>query len=121
MDKYHLHWYTDEIYIHTASAISSYEHLLSLLGDKETRQSRGVWFALTSFLTHAAMVSKFLDPMGTSESKKLRGNALRAHLQVKTDSSILPRSARDNLEHFDERIDNWVEKKEEKVLEMVFL
>lgn len=43
-----------------------------------------------------------------------------AHLQVENKSPLLPRTARDNLEHFDERIDNWVARNKDKVLEMVF-
>lgn len=120
MDKYHLHWYTDEIQIHAASAIASYKHLVTLVAESKTRQSREVWFVLVSFLTHAAMISKFFDPIKADESKKQRGVALQAHLKIAKDSPILPRAARDNLEHFDERIDNWVENMEDKVLEMVF-
>lgn len=120
MDKYHLHWYTDEIEVHTASSISSYQQLLALLENYDTRQSRGVWFVLVSFLTHAAIVSKFLDPIKGDASTIERGNDLRAHLEVPEGSPILPRAARDNLEHIDERIDNWVERKEEALLEMVF-
>lgn len=119
MDKYHLHWYTDEIQMHASSALASYRHLCDLLANSTTRQRRDVWFALVSFLTHTAMISKFLDPI--KESAKERGIKLRAHLGVQGDSAILPRTARDNLEHFDERIDGWVERNEERILEMVFL
>lgn len=118
MDKYHLHWYTDEIQTHAASAIASYRLVCNLSANPETRQRRNVWFALVSFLTHAAMISKFLDPINASA--KERGVELRAHLGVPNDSAILPRAARDNLEHFDERIDGWVERNEQRVLEMVF-
>jgi len=33
---------------------------------------------------------------------------LRVTLNVADDSDVLPRDTRDNIEHFDERIDNWV-------------
>jgi hypothetical protein len=118
MDKYHLHWYTDEIQTHAASALASYGLLCDLLANKATHQRRDIWFALVSFLTHAAMISKFLDPIKASAKK--RGVELRAHLGVPNESAILPRAARDNLEHFDERIDGWVERNEQRVLEMVF-
>ena len=118
MDKYHLHWYTDEIQTHAASALASYALLCDVLANHMTRQRRDVWFALVSFLTHAAMISKFLHPI--KASAKERGVELRAHLGVPNDSAILPRAARDNLEHFDERIDGWVERNEERILEMVF-
>jgi hypothetical protein len=117
MDKYHLHWYTDEIEVHAASCIASYRHLLDLLSNPKTKQTRGVWFALVSFLTHAAIVSKLLDPI--KEASFERGKELREHLHVPADSPLLPRAARDNLEHIDERIDNWVKRKESAALELV--
>lgn len=106
--------------MHASSAIVSYSHFLQLLGDNMTRQSRDVWFVLLSFLTHAAMVSKFLDPIHPKEAKKERGEALRAHLGIADDSVLLTRDARDNLEHIDERIDRWVQRGDTKILEMVF-
>jgi hypothetical protein len=66
------------------------------------------------------MVSKFLDPIRPNPRKKKRGKALRAHLNVPDDSAILPRDARNNLEHIDERIDRWVRRGDTKILEMVF-
>jgi hypothetical protein len=120
MDKYHLHWFTDEIHIHASSAIASYKHMLHLLSERATFQSRDVWFALVSFLTHVAMISKFLDPIHPNETKENRGATLRAHLNVSDDSPIFPRTSRDNLEHFDERIDRWVQTGQNKILEMVF-
>lgn len=120
MDKYHLHWFTDEIYLHSSSAIASYQHLQHLLGDSKTCQSRDIWFVLLSFLTHAAMVSKFLDPVGSDKDKKERGEILRGYLGVPSDSPILPRDARNNLEHIDERIDRWAQRGDTKIMEMVF-
>lgn len=116
MDKYHLHWYTDEIQMHAASALASYELLCKLLASRDTRQGRNVWFALVSFFTHVGMVSKFLYPIKSKE----RGAELRSYLNLTNDSVILSRAARDNLEHFDERIDAWVERNLRGVLEMVF-
>jgi hypothetical protein len=118
MDKYHLHWYTDEVQMHAASAIASYAFLGDLLVNLETRQRRDVWFALVSFLTHAGMISKFLEPI--EASAKQRGAQIKQHLEVPDDSAILARMARNNLEHFDERMDGWVKRNEKRVLEMVF-
>jgi len=119
MDKYHLHWFTDELHTHAVSALESFVRLRILLADKATRQSKEVWSALQSFLTHAAVVSKVLDPIRQDEATSERSSALKKHLSVKDDSAFLPRAARDNLEHIDERIDRWVQKGQTKVLEMV--
>src|SRR5690606_9733225 len=78
------------------------------LSNPETSQTRLVWFHLSSFLSHAAMVSKYLDPIRPNPLKRERMNALREKLNVTDQSNVLPRDARDNVEHFDERIDNWV-------------
>src|SRR5690606_8678743 len=54
------------------------------------------------------MVSKYLDPIRPNILKRERMNVLRDRLNVTEQSKVLPRDARDNFEHFDERIDNWV-------------
>ena len=120
MDKHHLHWFTDEIHLHTALALGSYSHLEALLRQKKSRQSRAVWFTVLGFLTHAAMVSKLLDPIKSEGTAGIRGEALRAHLAVDGESPVLSRSARDNLEHIDERIDRWASQGSTTILEMVF-
>ncbi len=120
MDKYHLYWFTDEIYLHVASADANYQNLLILLEDEERKQSRIVWLSLFSFLTHTAMVSKLLFPIGSDKAKEARGSDLRGYLDVAKDSPILLRNARDNLEHIDERIDGWVQRGDKKIIEMVF-
>ena len=116
MDKYHLHWFTDEISMHVTCALASIEQVQTLLAVSETRQRRDVWFHLTSFLTHTAMVSKIICP---SDKANQRGEAMLKHLEVPDDSPLLARSARNNAEHIDERIDRWVNRGNAKVLEMV--
>lgn len=106
--------------MHASSAIASYTYLIRLLDDKDTIQSRDVWFVLLSFLTHAAMVSKLFDPINPDHVKEERSRALKTHLEVTDGSAFLPRNARDNLEHIDERIDRWVQRGDTKILEMVF-
>jgi hypothetical protein len=54
------------------------------------------------------MISKYLSPINPRGIKKDRMVILRDKLNVCDDSGVLPRDARDNIEHFDERIDNWV-------------
>jgi hypothetical protein len=120
MDKYHLHWFTDEVHMHAASALAAFSRVCQLIESDTTRQSREVWSAIQSFLTHAAVVSKILDPIKPDATKRERSEALRGHLGVSEDSALLPRDARDNLEHIDERIDRWAKSGERGVLEMVF-
>lgn len=108
--------------MHTLGARWAYQSVLSLLEEAETRQSHLVWFHLTAFLQHAAMISKFLKPVSNSANKEVahgRGTALRDALGVGPDSDVLPRDARDNVEHFDERMDRWVLDLNSTILEIV--
>lgn len=108
--------------MHALGAHWAFQSLLSLLEDCETRQSHLVWFHLSAFLHHAAMISKFLKPVSNTANKDValaRGSALRDALGVGPDSDVLPRDARDNIEHFDERIDRWVQDLNSTILEIV--
>lgn len=103
--------------MHALGEEIAYRDLLSVLEAIETRQTRLVWFHLTSMLHHAAMISKFLRPI--SRQAAARGEALRRALRVAENSDVLPRDARDNVEHFDERLDNWAKDASPTILEIV--
>ena len=105
--------------MHALGEEVAYRELLAALGAGETPQTRLVWFHLTSMLHHAAMISKFLRPISKKQSAATRGEALRQALHVAENSEVLPRDARDNVEHFDERLDNWAEDAGPTLLEIV--
>jgi hypothetical protein len=66
------------------------------------------------------MISKYLAPVGKlDKTKEDRKSSLRSALEVEPDSEVLPRRARDNVEHFDERIDNWVRQGSGNIIEIV--
>ena len=106
--------------MHSIAAKRDFVETMALIANPDTKQSRVVWFALTSFLSNAAMISKYVDPIGNGEITQRRREALREILTINNDSDILPRSARDNIEHFDERIDNWVGSDPNTIIELVF-
>lgn len=116
---YALTWYMQEICMHGLGAQTEYDQLNAALNDDRTRQTRLVWFHLTSFLSHSAMISKYLSPISNNEISVARKNALRELLGVSSESEVLPRDTRDNVEHFDERIDNWVGSENQNLLEIV--
>jgi hypothetical protein len=99
-----------DICMHALGAHLEFQHLMATLEADETRQTRLVWFHLTSFLHHTAMISKFVNPISKHKVAIARGKALRVALGVKAGSEVLPRDARDNVEHFDERMDRWIDK-----------
>ncbi|WP_206070941.1 hypothetical protein [Nodosilinea sp. P-1105] len=119
MDNHEITWYMQEIAMHGLGAKIQFIKFIQCLENEETRQTRIVWSYLSSFLSHAAMISKFASPIYPSGIKKSRMEALRSILDISQDSEVLPRTARDNLEHFDERLDNWVGTKT-GYLEIVF-
>ena len=119
MDDHELTWYMHELMMHGLGVGRDFERLQTTLADPATRQTRIVWFHLTGFLSHAAMISKYLSPINPRGVKQTRMSTLRSKLGVDDSSDILPRNARDNIEHFDERIDNWVGHDGQTILEIV--
>jgi hypothetical protein len=119
MDDYQLTWYMQEISMHAYGSDIDMKCIDNLLTDPEMIQSRLVWFHLSSFLSHVGMISKLVSPISKDAIAKARGSALKAALSVSTTSEVLPRSARDNTEHFDERIDNWVSANAGNIMEIV--
>ena len=64
-----------------------------------------VWQSLQMFLTFAANISKFLWPQ--NPAAKSRADDLRQLLGVADNSPLSDRTARNHLEHIDERLDKW--------------
>ncbi|MEA5577733.1 hypothetical protein [Anabaena sp. UHCC 0451] len=118
MNNDQLTCYMQEIAMHGLGAEIQFENFIQYVKNKETRQTRLVWSYLSSFLSHTAMISKFVSPTSHSDVKRRRKEALRKVLEINQASEVLSREARNNIEHFDERIDNWVEP--EGYLEVVF-
>jgi hypothetical protein len=120
IENHQLTWYMQDVCMHALGAHLDFQNLLATLGVAETQQTRLVWFHLTSFLHHTAMISKFVNPISKHRVAIARGKALRAALDVKQGSEVLPRHARDNVEHFDERIDRWIDgRSSHTILEVV--
>lgn len=122
MDKHHLHWYLEEMLIHSTAALKNLEVIKALIVDPSKRQTRDVWAAVSGCLGNVAMVSKYLDPVGKTEKAKAkaRSTKFKSLLGVEETNSVLNRTSRDNIEHFDERIDGWVHSTKSKIIEMVF-
>ena len=120
MNDYELTWYMQEISMHGLGAEIDFKHFLQAVKNEETRQTRTVWFHLTSFLSHAAMISKLVSPISPRGVKIERMNLLQEALNIESNSEVLPRNARGNVEHFDERIDNWIGADSSTLLEVVF-
>jgi hypothetical protein len=97
----------DEVFVQCALALEHTSALGRLLTNPETRQTRMVWAHVQGFLVHAALVSKLVEPPTETTFSEARKRFLREALLIDDTSAILQRSARNNVEHFDERIDVW--------------
>jgi hypothetical protein len=66
-----------------------------------------VWCSIQSILTAARIVSMILWP--SRKSSKARGEALRALLGIDDKNLLSDRTFRNHFEHYDERIEDWLE------------
>jgi hypothetical protein len=117
--NHELAWYMQEIRMQGFGALAEYDGMNDARGHAITEQDWLIWYYLTSFLNHAAMISKYLWPILTSDIALARKKVLRELLHVQTNSEVLPRYARDNVEHFDERIDSWIGGNNHNILEII--
>jgi hypothetical protein len=65
-----------------------------------------VFYKLHHFVIHVANVDKLLDPKADS----VRNQVINKYLDFKDVDLKLIRRLRNHLEHFDERLDSWIEK-----------
>ena len=65
-----------------------------------------IWYSIHAFLTATGDISKLLWPIKRQYHK--RGAKLRKSLCIDDNSPLKKREFRNYLEHFDERLENWV-------------
>jgi hypothetical protein len=82
----------------------------------EAREHKRVWFSIHALLSAAGNASKLLWPSrdcGTTPQRwkliEKRRRALCALLSVKNSSPLRSRTFRNHFEHFDSRLDSWIE------------
>ena len=119
IDPRSLNLLVEEVMVHSNLALASYAELSCLISDEETKQDRYCWAMIQSFLGHAAMVSKFVDPPRRTPASLARSTAIKSSLDISETSCVLDRTARNNVEHLDERLDDWIEAGPNGMLEIV--
>lgn len=113
--------YLQEVSTAADMGIALRNNFLRLVADEEERQNITVWLMLQAALLHYGMVSKFIFPVAQAGKTGLdRGAALRAELGIVDTSPLNNRDARNALEHFDERIDQCIERPDSGILQMIF-
>lgn len=89
------------------------EHVRASLAPQELTDR--FWYAVQSFLTAAAMVSKLL--WGVNATKSAARSALRADLGVSDGSVLKDRALRNTFEHFDERLEQFFDEHDDPAVD----
>lgn len=115
MEKSVEHAYLRELSFRCRLALRAYDDFRSALVTLYSGNMANVatttdhmWLSLHAFLTQCANVSKMLWPVGRDKSRSERGEHLRGLLNITDDSPLHERTLRDKMDHFDERLDEWV-------------
>ncbi len=103
MDKKILSIFQREIERQYRFAIITFQDLQKKL---QARDIDRIWYSIQSFLVAAGNVSKLLWP--PSAHIPNRAKELKNSLGMDDSSPLAPRIFRNHLEHFDERLEDWV-------------
>jgi len=113
--------YLEEVSTAADMAMALRHNFLRLVANEEDRQRITGWLMLQAALMQYGMVSKFVFPVGRASAVAIaRADALRDELQIGDDSPLNNRDARNALEHFDERLDQCLERPDAGVVQMIF-
>ena len=118
MNRHQRYWYLDELLSQSLAAGVCYSSVLRHLGLPQARDTVLVWSDIAAFLSHAGVMSKVLFP--APADRQDRATELRAVLGIDRLPNLEDRAGRDNIEHMDERIDNWAARDTESLVSMVF-
>jgi hypothetical protein len=112
MDEFFQRLYLDEIDKqcgHARRALTALERLVS----DRCNDHQGVFFFIQALMGHVAAISRVLWPPSTSGGRcQTRGEELRSLLDIPDNHSIRSRDLRNHLEHYDERLDAWIQDSE---------
>ena len=117
MNREQRFWYLDELVTQGIAAKLAFQALEMHLSNEQTKHSLLVWSSISSFLAHTAAISKILFP--PRNNGRDRATELIEILQIPELTELRNRSGRDNVEHMDERIDNWAARDANHVISMV--
>ena len=110
--------YTYEIYyieslLSLTNRISSdYEMIDFIITDEERFKKQNLMLIdlAENIINLSAVISRYLKPTKTELIHKLRGEKLRLHLIIENDNVLLSRKVRNFIEHFDENLDEFLQK-----------
>jgi hypothetical protein len=113
MDTFIERIYLHELITQCENAVAAVQRMNALLASQQNVAAE-FFREASDFLQHTSAASRLLWPPGSSdkvrrERANARGDQLRASLGIDGDHVLRSRRLRDHLEHYDERIDEWVE------------
>lgn len=65
--------------------------------------------SLHNIINHASALSRYFWPSGKKELYKIRGNFLRQKFEIHNENPLRARQVRNAIEHFDERLDEFIQ------------
>jgi hypothetical protein len=117
MNREQRFWYLDELVMQGLGASVAYDSFLRYMRNDDTKQSLLVWSALSTFFAHTGIISKILH--SPRRASKDRAHILIEALQLPELDELQNRAGRNNIEHIDERTDNFAARDTNSLVSMV--
>jgi histidinol phosphatase-like enzyme len=94
----------------TESAINSWEEIQLILSDSKLFKEFGLKTIDLSenIVNQAGIISKYYDPPNKLKIHQLRAKQLRENYKIEDSNILLNRKFRNHIEHFDEKLDNFL-------------
>ena len=105
-------FYIESLLTLTGTAISDYEHLDTVITSQELfDENPYILIDLAeNIINQAATISRYFWPTKPAKIYRLRGEKLREKLLINDDNILKSRSVRNFIEHFDENLDEFLNK-----------
>lgn len=107
ISPYTMVFYTMSIEHSAKAATKAFERFAKIKDEKDAASSSASF--IHEGLSHCAAVSRFFwPPNGSSRLAKVRGNKLKEFYNISDSSPLHNRELRNELEHFDEKLDHFL-------------
>ena len=90
------------------SAVAAFLEYGEVIDDEGGGDAESAARFLQNALTYCGVISRYFWPAKSRPIETHRAKLLRKHFHVEDDSALHSRKLRNDLEHFDEKIDAWI-------------
>lgn len=91
----------DEVDTQCILALTSFDKMVEILSNHETKQSKEVWKYLQAFLAHSGILGSLIFKIGNPDKTKVVTDYLKSELEISEESPIKERGGRNFLEHIE--------------------